>query len=196
MMGAECIPFSPLKDNCLDSDIDLLILWGGFPEVFAGQLSGNKSLKNDISRLYMQGMPIYAECGGLIYLAENFIDAENKKYPMLGIIPADIKLSGKLQGFGYKIAQLKFDTIIGNAGMEVRGHEFHHSFSVKELPDKYRPYILKSKYEEKETITLDGFADGNLFATYLHAHFLGNIPVAVNLIGAADCYKSKRDKVV
>jgi cobyrinic acid a,c-diamide synthase len=194
MTGAECVPFSPLKDNCLDEDIDLLILWGGFPETFARQLSENKLLKKAIVKLYRQGLPIYAECGGFIYLAENFIDADDKKYPMLGIIPADIKLSSMLQGFGYKLAQIKFDTIIGNAGTEVRGHEFHHSFSVEELPDKYRPYILKSKHEERERTTLDGFADGNLFATYLHVHFIGNIPVAVNLINTANCYKSKRNK--
>ncbi|MCL5069769.1 MAG: cobyrinic acid a,c-diamide synthase, partial [Actinobacteria bacterium] len=143
---------------------------------------------------YKDGMPIYAECGGLIYLAENFIDAENKKYPMLGIIPADIKLSGSLKGFGYKLAQTRFDTIIGDAGMKVKGHEFHHSFSVEELSDKYRPYILKSKYEKEAKGTLDGFADSNLFAAYLHIHFIGNIPVVSNLINYAHCYKVKRDK--
>lgn len=194
MTGAECVPFSPLEDNYLDKDIDLLILWGGFPEIFAGQLSENKLLKRDIIKLYRQGLPIYAECGGLIYLAGNFIDAENEKYPMLGIIPADIKLSDSLKGFGYKLAQTRFNTIIGNAGMEVKGHEFHHSFSVEELPDKYRPYILKSKYEGKTNDALDGFADGNLFATYLHTHFIGNIPVVSNLISYANCYKLKRNK--
>ncbi len=194
MTGAECVPFSPLKDNHLDEDIDLLILWGGFPEIFAGQLSENKLLKKAIIKLYRQGLPIYAECGGFLYLSRNFIDAENKKYPMLGIIPSDIKLSDCLRGFGYKLAQTRFNTIIGSSDMEIRGHEFHHSFLVEELPDKYRPYILKSKYEEKNKIALDGFADGNLFATYLHAHFIGNIPVAVNLISAANSYKSKRNK--
>ncbi|MCL6088197.1 MAG: cobyrinate a,c-diamide synthase [Actinobacteria bacterium] len=64
MTGAECKPFSPLKDNCLDKDIDLLILWGGFPEIFAKQLSDNESLKKAIVKLYRQGLPIYAEYGG------------------------------------------------------------------------------------------------------------------------------------
>ncbi|MDD5658699.1 MAG: cobyrinate a,c-diamide synthase [Actinomycetota bacterium] len=192
MMGAECMPFSPLKDSCLDKDIDLLILWGGFPEVFAKRLSENKSLKNDILKLYKHGLPIYAECGGFIYLAKSFIDKKNKVYPMLGLIPADIKLSEKLKGFGYKLAQTRFDTIVGNAGMKVRGHEFHHSFSVEELPDKYKPYILRSKYEEGANGNLDGFANGNLFATYLHAHFIGNISLVSGLISRARVYRSKK----
>ncbi|MHB1377572.1 MAG: cobyrinate a,c-diamide synthase [Candidatus Humimicrobiaceae bacterium] len=195
IMGAECIPFSPLEDNCLDKDIDLLILWGGFPEIFAGQLSENKLLKRDIVKLYRQGLPIYAECGGFLYLSENFIDAENKKYPMLGIIPADIKLSDRLRGFGYKLAQTRFNTIIGISDMEIRGHEFHHSFPVEELPDRCRPYILKSKYGGETKGTLDGFADDNLFATYLHTHFMGNIPIISNLIRYANCYKLKRDEM-
>ena len=191
-MGIQCIPVSPLNDNYLDSDIDLLILWGGFPEVFAKQLSKNKTLKKNILKLYKQGMPIYAECGGFIYLSRHFIDSENKKYPMLGIIPVDIKLSSKLKGFGYKLAKTRFDTIIGNTGTEVNGHEFHHSYPVEELPDESKPYIFKSKQEGRVKDKFDGFADNNLFASYLHINFIGNQGVVKSLIKHVSCYKKKK----
>ncbi|MCL6088072.1 MAG: cobyrinate a,c-diamide synthase [Actinobacteria bacterium] len=191
-MGVECAPFSPLNGKSLDSDIDLLILWGGFPEIFAKQLSDNKSLKKDILNYHSQGMPIYAECGGFIYLCRNYIDSEGKKYPMLGIIPVDIKLSDRLKGFGYKLAQTRFNTIIGNAGIEIRGHEFHHSYPVEELPDEFKPYILKSKQEGRVKDKFDGFADNNLFASYLHINFIDNQVVVNSLVKHASFYKKKK----
>jgi len=192
-MGAECSPFSPIGGSCIDPDIDLLILWGGFPEVFASNLSGNKKLIKQIKELIERGTAVYAECGGLIYLAKNFISGENKKYPMAGVLPIDIKLGDKLTGFGYKEAITRFDTILGKAGTKVRGHEFHYSFEVGKVHDSLRPYEVRKKSrdkKDKESEKLGGYIYKNVFASYIHLHFLGNLEVINNIFKNI----SKKDK--
>ena len=183
-LGAKCVPFSPLNDSYINPDIDLLILWGGFPEMFAPEISDNKSLMRKLKELIEKGLTVYAECGGLVYLARNFISGENKKYPMVGILPIDIKLDDKLVGFGYKEAVTRFDSILGKTGTKVRGHEFHHSFEVGKVCDKLRPYEVRSKSKDKknkENVKLDGYVYKNVFASYIHLHFLGNLEVINNI---------------
>ncbi|MCD4669268.1 MAG: cobyrinate a,c-diamide synthase, partial [Actinomycetia bacterium] len=180
-MGAECKPFSPIDDPYIDPDTDLLMLWGGFPEIFAPDISSNKSLINQINELIEKGLPVYAECGGLMYLAKNFISGDNEKYPMIGTLPVDIKLGDKLVGFGYKEAAIRFDTILGKAGTKVRGHEFHYSFELGKVGDDIRPYKVKRKSGDKESERLEGYVYKNVFASYIHLHFLGNLGVVNNI---------------
>ena len=179
-MGVECKPFSPLNDLMIDPDIDPIILWGGFPEIFAPEISGNKTLLRQIKQLIDDGKPVYAECGGLIYLSDNFISNENKKYPMVGVLPIEIKLSNQLAGFGYKEAEMRFDTIIGRVKTKVKGHEFHHSFAVGKVLESTRPYSVKSRFGNKD-IKIEGYTYKNVFASYLHLHFLGNREVLYNI---------------
>ena len=193
-MGAECIPFSPIDDPYIDPDIDLLVLWGGFPEVFAHDISKNKRLNRQIKELIEKGLPVYAECGGLICLAKNFISRNNKKYPMIGVLPVDIKLGNKLAGFGYKEAVMRFDTILGKAGTKVRGHEFHHSFELGKVGDNIRPYMVKRKSGDKESEKLEGYVYKNVFASYIHLHFLGNLDVVNNIFKNISINKKNRKK--
>ena len=193
-MGAECVPFSPINDSYIDPDIDLLILWGGFPEVFAPDLSSNKSLIKQIKELIEKGLPVYAECGGLMYLANNFISGENKKYPMVRVLPIDIKLGDKLVEFGYKEAVTRFNTILGKAGTKVRGHEFHYSFELGKVGDNVRPYKVKRKSGDKESEKLEGYVYKNVFASYIHLHFLGNLGVINNIFKNINTSKKDRKR--
>ena len=193
-MGAECSPFSPIDDSCIDPDIDLLILWGGFPEVFAPDLSRNKRLISQINELIEKGLHVYAECGGLMYLAKNFISRDNKKYPMIGALPVDIKLGDKLVGFGYKEAVIRFDTILGKTGTKVRGHEFHHSFELGKVGDSIRPYKVKRKSGDKKSEKMEGYVYKNVFASYIHLHFLGNLKVINNIFKNINTSKKDRKK--
>ena len=193
-MGAECSPFSPIDDSYIDPDIDLLVLWGGFPEVFASDLSSNRRLINQIKGLIERGTSVYAECGGLTYLAKNFISGENKKYPMVGALPIDIKLGDKLAGFGYKEAVTRFDTILGKAGTKVRGHEFHYSFEFGKVGDNVRPYKVKRKSGDKESEKLEGYVYKNVFASYIHLHFLGNLGVINNIFKNINTSKKDRKR--
>ncbi len=196
-MGAECVPFSPINDSYIDPDIDLLMVWGGFPEVFAPDLSSNKSLIKQIKELIEKGTFVYAECGGLMYLAKNFILGENKKYPMVGVLPVDIKLSNKLMGFGYKEPVTRFNTILGKAGTKVRGHEFHYSFEAGEVHDSLRPYEVRSKSrdkKDKESEKLEGYVYKNAFASYIHLHFLGNLGVIDNIFKNINTSKKDRKR--
>jgi len=191
-IGAVVLPFSPLEDEKIPDDTRLLIIWGGFPEVFAERLSCNKGLKENIIKHYNNGLPIYAECGGFIYLSDYFVSCDNKRFYMLGLIPVNIKLGSKLAGFGYKIGRTRFKTIIGDAGICVKGHEFHYSFCESEIPQEKRPYELKKKNDKNNSsILFEGYASSNIFASYLHLHFAGNLSVALNLVKVAKNYNQR-----
>ncbi|MHB1347315.1 MAG: cobyrinate a,c-diamide synthase [Candidatus Humimicrobiaceae bacterium] len=191
--GAELYPFSPLNDAKIPEDTSLLIIWGGFPEIFAEKLSSNINLKENILMHYNAGLPVYAECGGFIYLSNCFINRTGKSFAMLGLIPTSIKLGTSLAGFGYKSAKTRFQTIIGDTNLNVRGHEFHHSFSIEEIPLESRPYEIRTKkHKNGDAAVLEGYASSSLFASYLHLHFAGNPAVALNLLGAARSYIIKK----
>ncbi|MBF0376750.1 MAG: cobyrinate a,c-diamide synthase [Desulfamplus sp.] len=153
--GAEIVQFSPIDSPSLPPDIHGIYLGGGYPEIFAQQLSDNKSLIKEIKEKSLQGMPIYGECGGFMYLCKDItvldepatkehgekkiqatdiniesltsIDKIRKKYPMAGCFPFSAVMSKKMRSLGYRQITLKQDTIIGKKGDILRGHEFHYS---------------------------------------------------------------------
>jgi cobyrinic acid a,c-diamide synthase len=121
--GARLIEFSALTDD-LPSSIDALYIGGGFPETHASALSANTALREAIRKAGEDGLPIYAECGGLMYLAEELI-WEGKRYPMVGIFPATIGVSGKPQGHGYTVLEVEKGNPFFAEGQILHGHEFH-----------------------------------------------------------------------
>ena len=117
-MGAEILPFSPLRDSALPDNLDGLLLYGGYPELYAERLSQNRSLLAEIRRKINEGMPCMAECGGFMILHEELEDLEGKSYPMAGVLPGKVRYTGKLQRFGYMTLEHNADRI--------PAHEFHY----------------------------------------------------------------------
>ena len=125
-LGAEIVKFSPLHDVELPK-VDGLIIGGGFPEMFAAQLEANITMRESIRVAASYGLPIFAECGGYMYLMKELIDFDGKAHKMLGVIDNSAKMNDKLQMVGYVEAELMKDCIIGKVGDRVHAHEFHFS---------------------------------------------------------------------
>ena len=172
--GAEIIYFSPIHDKNLPT-CDGIILGGGFPEMFAEQLEKNISMREDIKNF---SKPIYAECGGYMYLMKSIKDFGGKIFEMCGVIESSAEMTDKLQMVGYVLATLQCDCIIGKAGDKIRAHEFH--FSVADT-DKN---IFECERLRTGKKYFAGYADKNIVASYLHIHFAGCPSVAKNFVNA------------
>ena len=188
--GAKVIEFSALKD-ALPSTIDALYIGGGFPETHAQWLSANKGLRQAIKKAAEDGLPIYAECGGLMYLSEKLVN-KDKSYPMAGVLPLVIGVSKKPQGHGYTILEVEKANSYFKLGQCLRGHEFHYSYVLGwsgEDKDTYFAFKMKRGYG------IDGKHDGlcykNVLAAYTHLHALGTPDWASALIKQALVYKQR-----
>ncbi len=184
--GAELIFFSPLNDEDLPP-VDGLIFGGGFPEMFAERLERNKKIRRAVFDAANSGMPIFAECGGFMYLTESLKNFEGKIFEMCGVIPGSAEMTEKLQTVGYIEANLIRDCVIGKTGDKIRAHEFHFSEKIggsgKEIFDCTKIRTGK-KY-------LAGFSEKNVVASYLHIHFSGCTFAAKNFVEA--CKKFSKD---
>jgi cobyrinic acid a,c-diamide synthase len=169
-LGAELVTFSPLADKSLPQ-VDGLIIGGGFPEMFAKRLEDNHSLRREIREKALSGLPIYAECGGYMYLMESLKDFEGQEYAMAGIFPGRAVMTGKLQTVGYIEARMVKDTVLGRKGSLIHGHEFH--FSVEEDNGKTtgRPFEFTRLRNGQRYGA--GRLLGNTLGSYLHLHFAG-----------------------
>ncbi len=167
--GAELAPFSPLQDTSLPRDISGLYIGGGFPELYAAGLADNSSIKDAVREAAGQGMPIYAECGGLMYLGRSIGDLEGNEYPMVGVIPVSAQIDRPRLSLGYRTVQALHDGPILRQGEIVRGHEFHWSV-LKNGADGANAYSVLEKGSCPE-----GFQKKKLLASYIHLH-LGSLP--------------------
>ena len=192
-LGAQIVEFSPLKDKKLPQ-ADGLIFGGGFPEMFARELSSNESMLADIQRAAMKGMPVYAECGGYMYLSRGLTDFDGESYPMLGLLPTSMQMNKKLQMVGYVEATLQEDCILGEKGMKLRGHEFHFSSEPdngeeKTENDAKRAFSIRRI--RNNNVYSGGFinAKGNVAGSYLHIHFAGCPEAAAAFVRSCWNYK-------
>lgn len=161
--GAEIVPFSPLVDRSLPA-VDGLYLGGGFPEVFAEQLSANEPLRLAIRHAALDGLPIYAECGGLMYLSEGIVDFVGRRFPMVGLVPAWSAMVERLT-IGYRTIVARQDGPILRPGETLRGHEFHRSRLEIPIDPADAAYTLVDDSSRSE-----GFMQGSVFASYVHLH--------------------------
>ncbi|EHP2891416.1 TPA: cobyrinate a,c-diamide synthase [Listeria monocytogenes] len=180
--GATLIPFSPLEEREVP-DADFIYIGGGFPEVFAEQLAKNKSMRESILAAHEQGKPIYAECGGLMYLGSS-LEMEAESYEMVGVFDGVSKMTTRLRKFGYCIAEPLEDTLLGKKGTAIRGHEFHHS--VFETNEPTRMKLTKKRDGEIVKEWRGGYQKGNTFASYLHIHFYQNLSIITHMFGAIE----------
>jgi cobyrinic acid a,c-diamide synthase len=177
--GAEIVRFSPLHDVALPPDLDGLYLGGGYPELHAAQLSGNRQMLEDVRSFAASGRPVYAECGGMLYLAESLTTADGSNYAMAGALPLSMQMTKKLVQFGYVTVEFTDDCVLGRAGTVVRGHSFHYSriSAQGKVATSYRVQYSMSGKEE-----LEGFGRGNVLASYIHLHFRANTTVAETFV--------------
>lgn len=190
--GAEIIEISSLKENALP-DIDALYIGGGFPETNAIALARNAAFRKSLKKAVEKGLPVYAECGGLMYLGESLI-IEGKRYPMAGIFPVKFSLEKKPQAHGYSITEVQRDNPYYHRGDVIKGHEFHYSRVINpEAAKKFREnniyFAFKMKRGEGIINKLDGLCYKNVFATYTHIHALGAREWADGMIKRAGEYK-------
>lgn len=165
--GAELIYWSPLKDSRLP-DASGLYFGGGFPEVFAADLSANEPMIAAIRQAIQQGMPTYAECGGLMYLSNSIIDFDGRTWPMVGVIPQTVKMGGRL-ALGYREAIAIADSPLLAQGQTVIGHEFHRSSIVEPLSQPM--YKTRRYWGDANDAQLEGYYLPHLHASYTHLHW-------------------------
>jgi cobyrinic acid a,c-diamide synthase len=165
--NAELIFINSFEDRL--PEVDGLYIGGGFPEFFLKELEGNRGLRTDIAEAIEGGLPVYAECAGLMYLCRS-IFWQGRSYETVGIIPAEVRISEKPEGHGYVVGEVIGKNPLFPIGLAVRGHEFHHSkISIKKG--------VKFAYQIRRGHGIDGQRDGvlykNVFAAYTHLHALG-----------------------
>lgn len=188
-LGAELAYFSPLAGEGLPPGADALYIGGGFPEVYRESLAAHTRLADQIRDAHRRGMPIYAECGGLMYLSQAIAGLDGREWPMVGLLPVAVRMQPRLAALGYAQATLLRDTLLGPAGSTLVGHEFHWSVTDPHPPDWPPAYRLRYRRPgEKE----EGFARGRLLASYLHVHFAANPAAAERLVAAAAAYRVER----
>ena len=191
--GAEIIPFSPLKDRRLPDDLDGLYFGGGYPELFAQALSANTGFHNQILTQCNQGMPIYAECGGFMYLCRTICDLEGNTFPMTGCFPFETAMFPRLRSLGYREIILQKDTIIGQRGQTIRGHEFHYS-KITAFPDNYETiYQLTSRTGMDQMH--EGFQIKRTLGSYVHLHFGSHPDVALYFVKSCLDYQHERKPI-
>lgn len=190
-LGAEIVPFSPIKDRELPQ-VDGVILGGGFPEMFVSPLSCNKGMHQSIRHACAKGMPFYAECGGFMYLTNTIVDFDGQEYEMAGIIPAVCSMESKLQTVGYVEATALSDNVLCTAGEVLRGHEFHFSQMKYDKCEEPFPWAFSLKKTRTGVTYAGGYAANNVVGSYLHMHFAGNEKSARHFL--AKCMEFKHGK--
>lgn len=203
--GAKIIEFSPLNDDNLPPDIDGIYFGGGYPEVYARELSQKTELLKEIKNKSIAGMPIYAECGGFMFLCNNLCAMDQvQKYPMSGCFNFNIQMSKRLRSLGYREITLKKDTIIGKKGDVLRGHEFHYSSLESQNRETQNPETKKLANQKNDLpdvysvtsragqdLTLKGYQVNNTLGSYLHVHFGSNQECAKHFVDTCKRFKDK-----
>ena len=165
--GAEILLINSLKDRL--PEVDGVYIGGGFPEFFLEELERNQTLRKDIANAAEAGLPMYAECAGLMYLCRT-VSWKGRSYEMVGVIPSDVQLSKKPQGHGYVVADVVDENPLFPVGLTLRGHEFHHS---NLLSSKDFRFVYRMQRGQGVSGNKDGIVYKNVFASYVHLHALG-----------------------
>jgi cobyrinic acid a,c-diamide synthase len=199
--GAELVEFSPLHDDKLPAGTSGIYFPGGYPEVFADTLAVNTAMKACVRERIEAGMPVYAECGGLIYLTEGIrgqacafddnIDSADLT-PFVGVFPVTIRMLPRRKALGYREVEIAADSILGPAGTVARGHEFHYS-EMERMPARVERLYRVSR--SGTDLGPEGYRYKNCLATYIHLHFGSSPGVAAALVESCRKYgKGKRPR--
>jgi cobyrinic acid a,c-diamide synthase len=190
-LGAEIVPFSPVRDGALP-DVDGLYFGGGYPELHATLLSENRTLRDGIARFARRGGPIYAECGGLMYLSQAIVTLDGARHSMVGLLPVEATMCTKLQALGYVEVETQAKTLLGPPGSRFRGHQFRYSeLSPVPSPESVKHVYSLRRRRGDETVR-EGYSVDNVVASYVHAHWASNPRVASELVQSCVRYRQER----
>jgi cobyrinic acid a,c-diamide synthase len=181
--GAELVSFSPLSDAELPKGLDGIYLGGGYPELHAGQLAANHGLLGQLRRQAEAGLPIYAECGGFMYLCRSLDER-----PLVGVFPCAARMLPRRKALGYRQVELSEATPLGPVGTRARGHEFHYS-EITAAESMTHCYRLGRR--DGEALGTEGYRYKNVLGSYVHLHFGSNPQLAVNFVDF--CLKTRRN---
>jgi cobyrinic acid a,c-diamide synthase len=184
LAGAEMVTWSPLADPRLPT-VDALYIGGGYPEVHAARLAANVTLRSAVRSFALEGRPVYAECGGLMYLAESLDDPDGRSHPMAGLLPAHVRMRPRRLTLGYREVRLDADGLLGSRGTRLRGHEFHASH-LEAPPATQTAYRVSDPSTDESWP--EGYRVGSVLASYVHLHF-GSHPGTASAF-VAECARS------
>ncbi len=190
--GAKLVFFSPLAGEGIPAGSSGLYLGGGYPEVFAARLSSNRLFFDSLAKADSMGMPIVAECGGLMVLGRFIETHDGKRYPMAGMLPFGTRMLKRRKALGYTEVLFRRPCLLGPEGTVMRGHEFHYSEIVEmaEDPDLILAYRIRKRKLEADRH--EGYMKGSLLASYVHLHWGSNPPAAAMLVAQCRRYKAAR----
>ncbi len=187
--GARLVPISSLEPSPLPVELDGLYIGGGFPETHAARLAGNRALFRSLGERVEEGLPIYAECGGLMLLSRS-LEWEGKRYPMAGVLPVEVAVFPRPQGHGYCVVEVDGDNPFFERGAQLKGHEFHYSTVTSAPEDAATAYSVKRGagcFDKR-----DGLVYKNVLASYAHLHALGAPEWSRGIIQRALVYRRTR----
>ncbi|MBI4843385.1 MAG: cobyrinate a,c-diamide synthase [Nitrospirae bacterium] len=189
--GARIVELNIFKDSKLP-DLHALYIGGGFPETNAVTLAENTGFKDSLKEAIENGLPVYAECGGLMYLGERLI-INGKTYPMTGIFPLTFSLGIKPSAHGYTVIEVIKDNPFFKKGCVLKGHEFHYS-TVSDAADQKIEMCFSMSRGKGIREKMDGLFYKNVLATYTHLHAIGSPEWADGIINCAITYRNQRQK--
>ena len=189
-LGGEIVTFSPLEDPVLPRDLDAVYVGGGLSEMYVPRLAGNRSFIESMRRAHAQGIPIYGECGGLVYAARTARASDGSTHEMCGLVPVDVALEPGSWRSGYRELKLATDSLLGAQGERLRGHEFHITRLLSTGDSLRHAYAMHDA--DGEPLGCEGWASGNLLTSFVHVHFGQNPKIAANLLERAARHRDER----
>jgi cobyrinic acid a,c-diamide synthase len=187
-LGAELVRFSPIADPQLP-EVDGLYIGGGYPELHAAALAQNAPMRAAVAAFAAAGRPIYAECGGLMYLSRAIRTHDGSEHPMVGVVPGTAVMRDRMQALGYVEVETQATSLLGPPGLRFRGHQFRYS----ELQlDGEVEQIFSLRKRRGGDVTREGYAVGRTLASYVHAHWASNPLAAQGFVDACAALGSGR----
>ena len=188
--GAEIVTFSPLEDHSLPRDLEALYLGGGVSEMYVPRLAANQQFLASFRRANQQGLPIYAESGGLLYSARTVRTSDGATHPMAGVVPVDIALEASEMHAGYRDLRIASTCMLGAAGTRLRGHEFHFGRLLSGTDCLQPAFTMHNS--EGEPLGCEGWTEGALVASFIHLHFGQDPALARRFVEAARAHSEAR----
>ncbi len=189
--GADLVFFSPMTDRP-PQDLDGLYLGGGYPELFADRLSDHHRMREWVKAKSDDGMPVYGECGGFMYLCDAIHDLADKRHPMAGVFPFTTRMLPKLKALGYREIRLTEDTPLGPARTTARGHEFHYSGRIDATGDVHTVYAVADR--KGGPAAAEGYRRHRTIGSYIHLHFGSRPTIAEHFVNACLSYGRERTR--
>src|SRR5258706_12620916 len=188
-LGAELAPFSPLADEDLPPGTSGVYLGGGYPELHAETLAANARLKQVLLAFASRGGPVYAECGGLMYLVRAIRTLDGREHPMVGLIRGVAAMERKLQALGYVEVETTTRTLLGGPGLRFRGHQFRYSTLESAQADGLAYRVRRPR---GGSTTAEGYGTRSVLASYVHAHWASNPLAAEGFVGSCASFAEGR----